>query len=347
MGGCSGSRYDPIFRAVAAPLRRLRIRLAAWSGSRTRRRRNLAFDFCFGPDLPCDLGQSHGLQASERGTSRDRCMRHGIIYVCCFEGQSPLDDTNGIGAGPCGAISFPEIHKPGYEPLRLCRVFEGSLVFADSVAIPRNRTLSPTSESYWQISLLVDLLAPAIGPLATAYANLLLDEFGSISGVAAAPPEAIKRALGGDIKLATMLAAGREIVHLGMREVVRSQEVDSNDPALHKYLLAQFSGLQEEHMLVLFLDESHRLISKERYTSGSTGFLSLRPRKLFSRALALGCHAIVLAHNHPSGDPNPSQSDVDATRRVAADARFLDIKLLDHLVIGRSKVTSMLRGGLI
>lgn len=149
------------------------------------------------------------------------------------------------------------------------------------------------------------------------------------------------------MKLAATLAAECAIVHLGMGEVARSRQVDSNDPALHKYLLAQFSGLKEEHLLVLFLDESHRLISEERYTSGSTGFLSLRPRKLFSRALALGCHAIVLAHNHPSGDPNPSQNDIDATRRVAVDASFLDIKLLDHLVIGRSQVTSMLRGGLI
>jgi DNA repair protein RadC len=141
------------------------------------------------------------------------------------------------------------------------------------------------------------------------------------------------------MKLAAMLAAGYAIVPLGVREVVRSRQVDSNDPSLHKYLLAQFSGLKEEHLLVLFLDESHRLLSEERYTSGSTGFLSLRPRKLFSRALALGCHAIVLAHNHPSGDPNPSQNDIDATRRVAVDASFL--------VIGRSQVTSMLRGGLI
>lgn len=147
--------------------------------------------------------------------------------------------------------------------------------------------------------------------------------------------------------MAAMLAAGRAIVNIGMREIAVSQRVDCNDPALHDYLLAQLSREKEEHLLVLFLDAHHRLIAEELYTSGSTGFLLIRPRKLFSRALALGCHAIVLAHNHPSGDPNPSQQDIDATRRIAADGTCLEIALVDHLVIGHSQVTSMLQRGLL
>lgn len=347
MGACSGFSNGPLFRAVAATLHRLRFRLASWGGSRTLCGRNDAVDIYLGPHLPRHLGQPHSLQVFERGASRNRCLRHGAISADSAEGKSALDDPDGIRAGTRSAIAFPEIHQPGYESVRLRCVLKGSLIFADSVAARWNRTSSQTTEAHRQLSLLVDLLTPAIGPQATSSAKELLEEFGSISGVAAAPREAIERALGGDAILAAMLAAGRAIVHIGMRGIVRNESVNCNDPALHNYLLAQFFGMKDEHLFVLFLDEHHRLIAEERYTSGSAGFLSLRPRKLFSRALALGSHAIVLAHNHPSGDPNPSQNDIDATRRIAADASFLDIQLLDHLIIGHSKVTSMLQGGLL
>ena len=344
---CSRSSNGPLFRAVAATLRRLRFRLASWGGPRTHCGCYDAFNIYPGPHLPRCLGQPHGLQVFERGASRHRRLRHGAISADRPESKPALDNLDGISAGSCGAFAFPEIYQPGYESIRLRRVFEGSLIFADSVAVRWDRTTSQTEAAHRQLSLLADLLAPAIGTQATSSAKGLLEEFGSISGVAAAPSDAIERALGGNAILAAMLAAGRAIVHIGMRENVRSQRVNCNDPALHNYLLAHFSGMKNEHLFVLFLDARHGLIAEERYTSGSAGFLSLRPRKLFSRALALSAHAIVLAHNHPSGDPNPSQDDIDATRRIAADANFLDIQLLDHLIIGHNQVTSMLRSGLL
>jgi DNA repair protein RadC len=153
--------------------------------------------------------------------------------------------------------------------------------------------------------------------------------------------------LGGDARLAAMLDAGRVLVHFGMREVVLRERVISTDPALSDYLLAKFSGMMEERLIVLFLDGQQKLLSEDSFTSGSPDCLSLRPRALFGRALALGCRAIVLAHNHPSGDPTPSQNDIDATVRIALDAEGLDIKLIDHLIVGRRQVVSMKRAGLI
>ena len=100
-------------------------------------------------------------------------------------------------------------------------------------------------------------------------------------------------------------------------------------------------------MVVLFLDQEHRLLSEECFVSGSADCLSLRPRALFSRALALGSRAIVLAHNHPSGNATPSARDVDATARIGRDARWLDMELVDHLVVAGSCVTSMKRAGLL
>lgn len=144
-----------------------------------------------------------------------------------------------------------------------------------------------------------------------------------------------------------MLDAGRVLVHFGMREVVLREEVDCTDPALFDYLLAKFSGMMEERLVVLFLDGQQKLLSEDFYTSGSRDCLSLRPRELFGRALALGSRALVLAHNHPSGDPTPSQKDIDATVRIAVDAEGLDIKLIDHLIVGHRQVVSMKRAGLI
>ncbi|MFM5924588.1 MAG: RadC family protein [Novosphingobium sp.] len=151
----------------------------------------------------------------------------------------------------------------------------------------------------------------------------------------------------GDARLAAMLDAGRVLVHFGMREAVLREQVRSTDPALLDYLLAKFSGMMEEHLVVLFLDGQHKLLSEDFFTNGSPDCLSLRPRALFSRALALGCRAIVLAHNHPSGDPTPSQNDIDATVRIALDAEGLDIKLIDHLIVGNCQVVSMKQAGLI
>ena len=344
---CSGSGNDPLCRAVAASLRRLRVCLAWWSRSRTHCSGNHAADVWLGPNLPCNLGQPDSLQAIECRTSRAGQLRHGVISSYCTEGQSALDDPDGLRPSARSAVAFPEIHQPRYESASLRGVFKGSLLLADSVVVRRDRASSQTHKAHRQLSVLADLLAPAIGSQATAHAKGLLHEFGSIGGLAEASPEAIERALGGDTVLAAMLAAGRAIVNIGMREIAVSQRVDCNDPALHDYLLAQLSREKEEHLLVLFLDAHHRLIAEELYTSGSTGFLLIRPRKLFSRALALGCHAIVLAHNHPSGDPNPSQQDIDATRRIAADGTCLEIALVDHLVIGHSQVTSMLQRGLL
>lgn len=174
-----------------------------------------------------------------------------------------------------------------------------------------------------------------------------MDEFGSISGIAAAPATAIARVLGGDDLLAATLIAGRQIFQVGMREHVQRNPVDAADPALHSYLVSRFAGQQSEQLLVLFLDHERRLLSEETFMSGSVDGVSLKPRVFFSRALALGSRAIVLAHNHPSGDPTPSTSDIKATARIAADSDWLDIELIDHLVVAGRCVISMRRAGLL
>jgi DNA repair protein RadC len=175
----------------------------------------------------------------------------------------------------------------------------------------------------------------------------LLEEFGSISGVAAAPATAIARVLGGDAFLAAMLIAGREIFQVGMRERVQRCPIDPGEPALLDYLIGRFAGQQNEQLVVLFLDQERRLLSEETFVSGAIDCVSIKPRVLFSRALALGSRTIVLAHNHPSGDPTPSARDIAATARIAADAERLDIELIDHLVVAGACAVSMRKAGML
>jgi DNA repair protein RadC len=98
---------------------------------------------------------------------------------------------------------------------------------------------------------------------------------------------------------------------------------------------------------VLFLNSKNRLLRDEVMSEGSINETPIYPREIMRRALELGATALILAHNHPSGDPQPSDGDVDATRRIARAARSLDIKIHDHVVVARSGWTSFRTLGLL
>jgi DNA repair protein RadC len=132
-----------------------------------------------------------------------------------------------------------------------------------------------------------------------------------------------------------------------MRERIERFPVDSGDPNLLQYLIATFAGLQEEHLLVLFLDGRGHFLAEERWLSAMPNRLELRPSSIFRRAVMLGSRRLVLVHNHPSGVAEPSREDVATTALIAADASRLDIELVDHLVVGGNHVVSMKRAGLL
>lgn len=115
----------------------------------------------------------------------------------------------------------------------------------------------------------------------------------------------------------------------------------SNANALVAYLRMQLANLPHEEVHALYLDVRNRLIRDEMVARGTIGFAPCQPRDIIRRALELGASSIVLAHNHPSGDPKPSRQDIDTTRLLANAANALDIRLLDHLIIARSGVVSL------
>jgi DNA repair protein RadC len=114
------------------------------------------------------------------------------------------------------------------------------------------------------------------------------------------------------------------------------------DPASAYALFAPWlANLADEELHGLYLDRRRRPLARRRLTRGSDGFTVVDPRQVFRVAVGVGASAVILAHNHPSGDPTPSHQDREVTERVARAGRILGVPLLDHLVIGRSSYVSM------
>jgi DNA repair protein RadC len=105
--------------------------------------------------------------------------------------------------------------------------------------------------------------------------------------------------------------------------------------------------LPTERLRVMFLNTDNRLIYDETMAEGSVNETPIYPREIMRRSLEVGATALILAHNHPSGDPSPSQGDIDATRRVAAAGNALGIAIHDHVIVARSGWTSFRALGLL
>lgn len=115
--------------------------------------------------------------------------------------------------------------------------------------------------------------------------------------------------------------------------------------AAAELLVPLLSGLDREHCVLLALDAKHRLIAATRVSMGSADHTFIAPREVYRDALAHGASAIVIGHNHPSGDPEPSHDDRRVTARLASAGETLGVEILDHLVIGSHDWVSLARRG--
>ena len=122
---------------------------------------------------------------------------------------------------------------------------------------------------------------------------------------------------------------------------VLDQPIFPTPAALLNYLSMRMAHDRTETVRVIFLDIHNRLIREEVVSKGSISQAQINAREIVRRSLELGATALILAHNHPSGDPTPSRADVAGTRRLIALAREFDIVVHDHLIIARSGSTSL------
>lgn len=141
------------------------------------------------------------------------------------------------------------------------------------------------------------------------------------------------------------------VVRDAMVQALRTEALDgpvlANSQALIDYLFVDMAHLPSERLKILFLNVSNRVLHEEVVAEGSINEVPIYPREVMRRSLEVGATALILAHNHPSGDPHPSNGDIDATRRIIAAGRALDIVIHDHVIVARSGWTSLRAIGLL
>jgi DNA repair protein RadC len=178
-------------------------------------------------------------------------------------------------------------------------------------------------------------------------AKALLARFGSFAEVIAAPRARLMEVKGVGESVANHLKIVEAAAHRLAKTKVMGRPALSSWQALLDYCTAAMARAQNEEFRVLFLDRKNSLIADEVQNRGTVDHTPVYPREIIKRALELSASAIILVHNHPSGDPTPSKADIAMTREVATAAKTLSITVHDHLVIGRGGHASFKSLGLL
>jgi DNA repair protein RadC len=207
-------------------------------------------------------------------------------------------------------------------------------------------TAGPDSLADYELLEMVLFLALArrdTKPIAKA----LMERFGSFSNAVAAPLNDLRAIEGlGEAGVAALKTVQAAALRLARGEVI-GRPVLSNWDRLMDYLNAALARERVEQFRVLFLDTRNRLLADEAQARGTVNHTPVYPREVVKRALELQATALILVHNHPSGDPTPSRDDIEMTREVVTAARALSIVLHDHIIVGNGTWLSFRREGLL
>jgi DNA repair protein RadC len=196
--------------------------------------------------------------------------------------------------------------------------------------------------------ILADLLRAGWPGEAERHAERLIGEFGSLPALLTADPLAVGRALGDEGEaIAAFLASVRGAQIHALRREIEEGQVLATSAALLDYLHVSLGWSADEQFRVLYLNSRNRLLRDEQVASGTPNEVTVHPRAIVKRALDLGATALILVHNHPSGSPDPSQTDIQTTARIARAARTLDIVVHDHIIVARCGWRSFRQSGLL
>jgi DNA repair protein RadC len=178
-------------------------------------------------------------------------------------------------------------------------------------------------------------------------AKALLARFGTLADVLSAPPERLKEINGVGEQAVTDLKLFRAIAERMGQDSVRKRPILSSWNSLLDYCRTAMAYEEREQFRILFLDKKNALIADEVQQTGTVDHTPVYPREIMRRALELSATAIILVHNHPSGDPSPSAADIKMTKTIAEVAKPLGIVVHDHLIIARDGHASFRGMGLI
>ena len=200
---------------------------------------------------------------------------------------------------------------------------------------PRERLMSRGADALSDAELIAIFLRVGVkGMSVLDLSRKLLQDFGGLRGLFKASEKDLRAIKGlGTAKIATL----RAIAALNVRcleEKVQHETFIECAGDVHKLLSQKFRDLDQEVFSVVFLDTKHRVLSIEELFHGTINTASVFPREIVKRALAVGAAAIVAVHNHPSGNPEPSQEDRRVTDDLKNACHLMEISLLDHVVVG-------------
>jgi DNA repair protein RadC len=213
---------------------------------------------------------------------------------------------------------------------------------------PREKLLARGPGALADAELLALLLRTGTaGQGVLALAQVVLTRCGGFAGLLRAQPEQLTGLKGlGPAKRAELLAV-MEMARRALGQELSDAPVFDGPARVKDYLALQLGGLAHEVFAVLFLDTRHRLLRSEELFRGTLAQTSVYPREVVKRALALNAAAVVLAHNHPSGAAEPSRADELLTQSLKTALALVDVRVLDHVIVGQGQVVSLAERGLM
>jgi DNA repair protein RadC len=205
---------------------------------------------------------------------------------------------------------------------------------------PREKLVAHGASSLSDAELIAILLRTGrVGANVIVVARDLLSRHGSLRELSRCTVTELAKLPGVGVAKAVQLAAAFDLGNRLAREPLANQKIDS--PELADQLVGgEMRMLRKEEMRAVLLDTRYRLIRIEDVSTGSVNESIAHPREIFRPAVIASAYAVIVVHNHPSGDPSPSQADHSLTRRLAEAAELMQIKLLDHIIIGAQSQNS-------
>ena len=213
---------------------------------------------------------------------------------------------------------------------------------------PREKLINQGPRALSDAELLaIFLRTGTAGQSAVGLARDLLTQFGSISTLLNADLATFCAVKGlGPAKFA-QLQSVLELARRHLGEELSREQAFTNTKTVRQFVRAHFQGYQREVFLCLFLDTRHRLIASEELFQGTIDGASVYPREVVKRALQHNAGAVIFSHNHPSGIAEPSRDDEQITRRLKEALTLVDIRVLDHIVVGHGEEVSLAERGLL
>jgi DNA repair protein RadC len=215
-------------------------------------------------------------------------------------------------------------------------------------ARPREKLLAHGAQALADVELLALLLRTgARGTGVLRLAETLLDRFDGLAGLLHATPAQLAYTPGVGPARRAELAAVLEVARRALAQQLRAAPVFDSPQKVKDFVALRLGGLAHEVFGVLFLDSQHRLIEMQELFRGTLAQTSVYPREVLRQALLLNAGAAILVHNHPSGIAEPSRADEVLTQSLVAALRVIEVRVLDHLVVGAGSVVSFAERGLL